>query len=168
MKIIAHRGNLSGKIPALENTPKYLRAAIEQGFDVEVDVWIVDKKWYLGHDEPTHYFHLNEAFHSYGIVNNLPLDKIWWHAKNLEALDTLSKMPLANVFWHENDKRTLTSKKFIWTYPGEKTAGRSVLVLNEENIPDFDIWTEQRPWGICTDFAKEHKDYAKRKNITIF
>jgi hypothetical protein len=51
MKLISHRGNLIGP-NVLENSPKFLIQAIEKGFDVEVDIRLIDKKWYLGHDNP--------------------------------------------------------------------------------------------------------------------
>ena len=39
MKLISHRGNLSGPIPESENNPSYITNAINKGFDVEVDFW---------------------------------------------------------------------------------------------------------------------------------
>jgi hypothetical protein len=36
-----------------ENSPDYIWRAIQAGYNVEVDVWFVDGKFKLGHDEPT-------------------------------------------------------------------------------------------------------------------
>ena len=52
MFLIAHRGNINGKVPELENSPDYINAAISNGYDVEVDVWFQDDEFYLGHDFP--------------------------------------------------------------------------------------------------------------------
>jgi hypothetical protein len=52
MKLISHRGNILGKIPNLENTESYIIDAIMQGYQVEIDVWSVNRKLYLGHDDP--------------------------------------------------------------------------------------------------------------------
>ena len=52
MLYISHRGNLDGINPELENNPKYISNALEKNFDVEVDAWFVNGKFYLGHDEP--------------------------------------------------------------------------------------------------------------------
>ena len=53
MRFIAHRGNINGPNPDLENNPRYIIQAIEKGFDVEIDVWKTDAL-YLGHDGPDH------------------------------------------------------------------------------------------------------------------
>ena len=38
MKLISHRGNLLGRFPEFENSPKYIDLAIETGFEVEIDL----------------------------------------------------------------------------------------------------------------------------------
>ena len=52
MILISHRGNISGKNSKLENNPDYIIEAKKKGFDVEVDVWFKNNKFYLGHDYP--------------------------------------------------------------------------------------------------------------------
>ena len=52
MLYISHRGNLNGINPKQENKPSYILNALERSFDVEVDIWFVKGKFYLGHDEP--------------------------------------------------------------------------------------------------------------------
>lgn len=51
--VIAHRGNISGPDPEQENKPEYLQAALDKGYDVEVDVWgsYQDNVWWAGHTE---------------------------------------------------------------------------------------------------------------------
>ena len=49
--LISHRGNLTGKQPELENTPKYIDRAIAKGFYCEIDVHGKDGALYLGHDQ---------------------------------------------------------------------------------------------------------------------
>jgi glycerophosphoryl diester phosphodiesterase len=46
MLLISHRGNISGPQPKLENTVAYIEQAINQGFDVEIDVWFQDGKFF--------------------------------------------------------------------------------------------------------------------------
>ena len=53
-KLISHRGNISGPNISLENDPTYILEALSLGYDCEVDVWLVKKELYLGHDEPTY------------------------------------------------------------------------------------------------------------------
>ena len=50
--IIAHRALLNGPNKELENQPNSIERAIKLGFAVEVDVWFVNRSWYLGHDSP--------------------------------------------------------------------------------------------------------------------
>ena len=56
MIFISHRGNLTGKNPEKENKPSYISEALNQGYNCEVDVWFVDNKFMLGHDEPKYGF----------------------------------------------------------------------------------------------------------------
>ena len=52
MRLIAHRGNITGPDPSRENHPDYIRQAIDLGYNVEIDVWRIGGKFILGHDEP--------------------------------------------------------------------------------------------------------------------
>lgn len=133
IKIISHRGNLSGKTPD-ENKPAYIDTAISEGFDVEVDVWLVDNKWYLGHDEPQYETDIK-------FLSNY---RLWCHAKNTEALDVLLKNDI-HCFWHETDKFTITSKGVPWGYPGNYMEyGITVELGSKIKIPSV--------FGVCTDY----------------
>ena len=52
MILISHRGNITGPNQSLENSPYYIDKAIVAGFDVEIDVWVVEDQIMLGHDFP--------------------------------------------------------------------------------------------------------------------
>ena len=52
MILISHRGNVNGRFEDWENKPEYINDALRLGYDVEVDVWFVNGKFMLGHDEP--------------------------------------------------------------------------------------------------------------------
>ena len=52
MYLIAHRGNINGKNKSKENSPSYILDAIKQGYDVEIDLWVDNDDFWLGHDEP--------------------------------------------------------------------------------------------------------------------
>ena len=144
MILISHRGNLEGKKKDLENSPEYIQAALEAGFEVEIDVWYVDKKWYLGHDEPN--YEIDITF----LMN----DKLWCHAKNIESLYELFLYDKnIHYFWHQDDDFTLTSKGYIWTYPGKKLTDMSICVLPERF--DYDIINA---YGICSDYISTFKN----------
>ena len=48
MILISHRGNLFGKKTKQENHPEYILDALSNGYNVEIDVWFKNKKFYLG------------------------------------------------------------------------------------------------------------------------
>lgn len=139
MKKIAHRGNISGKQIELENKPSYIESAISQKYDVEIDVWLFNDKFMLGHDEPQY-----EISFSFFEKHQ---DKLWIHCKNLQALFALNKINYLNVFFHDKDDATLTSRGFIWTYPNKPLMPNSVCVLPELGI-EGDI---HKCHGICSD-----------------
>ncbi len=138
MIIIAHRGNLEGSKPDLENTVEYLEAALHKGFDVEADVWWKDGAFFLGHDHP-------------GQVAPLSFLKdrsIWCHAKDALALDRLLAVG-AHCFSHDKDEVVLTSFGYLWTYPGKTLTPMSIAVLPER----VDGWAKGPKAGVCTDFV---------------
>jgi hypothetical protein len=136
MKIISHRGNTHGP-NILENSPKLLLTAIENGFDVEVDIRFINNNWYLGHDDPRYL--VDQSF-----INQIK-EHAWFHCKNLQALEKLNKN-IYRFFWHQNDSFTLTSNGYIWTYPNQETTLKSIIVdLNLKN-------KYKNVYGICTDY----------------
>lgn len=140
---IAHRGNLFGPKPESENDPVNLVAAISQGFDVEVDIWMDNDGIYLGHDGPQ--YQVDETF-----IEDIK-QHAWFHCKNIEALGYFTNnMPDARFFWHQNDDYTLTSNGYIWTYPGKTITNKSIIVLQQKM--DLDIFKDA--YGVCTDYLK--------------
>ena len=141
MYLISHRGNINGIQEENENKPEYINDAIGKGFDVEVDVRFENSKFFLGHDFSQ--FEVNSDF----LLN----EKIWCHAKTNEALSALQKIR-AHFFWHEEDDYTITSKGYIWTYPGKKLLSKSICVL-----PEKAKYKEIKCLGICSDFIEKYK-----------
>ena len=65
MRLIAHRGNLNGPNPLVENDPQRITYCIDEGYDVEIDVRYdhhTNMLW-LGHDEPQYKITWNWIFH---------------------------------------------------------------------------------------------------------
>ena len=140
MILVSHRGNISGPNPENENHPDYITRALSRGFDVEVDIW-GDKELWLGHDKPQ--YKCSISF----LINNY--QKLWIHCKNLMAIDILSEFKVLNYFWHQNDDFTLTSKNFIWTYPGKHVCNKSVLVVDDAREYAGPIC-----FGLCSDYLR--------------
>lgn len=65
MKIISHRGNLDGPTPDRENSPDFIKKALKSGYHVEIDLRIIDGKFWLGHDGPQ-YEVVSEFLHNPG------------------------------------------------------------------------------------------------------
>ena len=149
MLLISHRGNLTGPNKDLENSAEYVKFAILQGFNVEIDVWWHDNSYFLGHDLPQ--WKLDDT-------TLLTDHRIWCHAKNLAALEKLSLLKEANYFWHQADDFTLTSKGYFWTYPGKELTSNSVCVTNEKLL-SFNEFSKIKSYAICSDYVQTLRNF---------
>lgn len=145
VKLIAHRGNLSGPNVAFENNPTYVEHCLSKGYCVEVDLWYHNTT-YTGHDEPTY------------VVKKSFLRKykkqLWLHCKNLSALQYCLSNKL-HCFFHNNDDVTLTSKGYVWVYPGVLCDySNSVVVLPEKYNYQF----SHNCYGVCSDYVTKIKE----------
>jgi hypothetical protein len=149
MIYIAHRGLFQGPNLDKENHPEQISQALSQGYHIEVDVRVINKKLFLGHDEPT--YQVKEEF--------LQDRKFWIHCKNIEALYffTTNTNFNYNFFWHENDQYTLTSKKYIWTYPGKELTDMSIMVMPEYVDSTLKNTQNVTCYGICSDYIDKIK-----------
>jgi len=145
--LISHRGNLNGANSEYENYPTYIDTALNQGFEAEVDIRVSKNKIYLGHDEPQ--YEINEDW----LISRT--SKLWIHCKNIEAIEYLNqpkKHTQFNYFWHEEDTLTITSKGFLWVYPGKQPVINSIAVMPEEKQERLIDCI-----GICSDYIQKYK-----------
>ena len=148
MKLIAHRGNIDGPNSSKENHPEYIEAAIADGYDVEIDLRYdkVTETLWLGHDEPKY------QVTSWWLAKRC--SNLWIHCKDLDCLNNFSNSPIDfNYFWHQEDDYTLTSKNFIWTYPGKEYKSKSVIVMPEWDNMSYDTLRNVECYGICSDYV---------------
>lgn len=147
MIFISHRGNTNGS-SELENHPSQIEKCLNNSLDCEIDLWIIFGKFYLGHDKPQ--YPVSKDWLVYWEK------RLWIHCKNTEAIDTLvnSRDHSLNFFWHGTDSYTITSKKYVWVYPGELIIKGSIAVLPE-------LWNYKerkselnKAYAICTDFIE--------------
>ena len=143
MILISHRGNIDGKLVERENHPDYIDEAIALGYDVEIDLWFIDGRVYLGHDEP--------QYEVDDIWLGERTDKLWVHCKNVESLNWI-RSTILHYFWHETDTVTLTSKNYIWAYPGKQPIVGSIAVMPELENDNVLLCT-----GICSDYIKRYE-----------
>jgi hypothetical protein len=145
MILIAHRGNINGPNSALENHPDYVCKALSKGYDVEIDLWFMDEKLFLGHDEPEYL--INKGF--------LLKTGLWIHCKNIDALNYLRNIDSSNpYFFHNTDDVTLTSNGYFWTYPGKQLTQWSIAVMPE--MAQFN--NIETAFGICSDYMEKYEN----------
>jgi hypothetical protein len=148
MIIISHRGNLLGPNPSKENSPAYIDDALRAGFHVEIDLRVIDGKYFLGHDGPE--YEIDPSWLSDGERSSF----LYIHCKNVAAVEAMTDSHvLFNYFWHESDKLTLTSLRDIWVFPGNQPIEGSIAVMPEIHKDDV-----SKCFGICTDYPI---DYAE-------
>ena len=148
MIYISHRGNLNGPKPELENRPDYVEQAIANGFDVEVDLWANDSGLFLGHDGP-----------QYPVPKEWLIDRtnqIWIHCKNPEALDFCMRHQL-HCFFHNTDDYTITSRGYVWAFPGKPVASSNCIMVMPETHSDIKALNLGQHAGVCSDYIKKIK-----------
>ena len=149
MILIAHRGNINGKIEKFENNPNYIDSAIEQGYDVEIDAWYHQHEFWLGHDEPSYEVSLKWLTDR--------KDFLWIHCKDLITIDMLRDLQIHNktdlhYFFHDEDDCTITSKGDLWVYPGKQPVKNSIAVMPEWHRDNTEFCK-----GICSDNIINYK-----------
>ena len=78
-------------------------------------------------------------------------EKLWCHAKSLDALFEMKKYAI-HYFWHETDTVTLTSKNYVWAYPGKQPIKGSIACMPELENDNVLLCK-----GICSDYIKRYK-----------
>ena len=147
MKIIAHRANIGGPNSKNENQISSIKKCIQHGYDVEIDVRLLKGQLYLGHDEPKVIITKEE-------LREIK-SKVWIHCKNLKSISFFRQIDEEfNYFWHEKDSYTLTSKGYIWAYPGEKLSEECISVMPElsNSLEEIKYLKKTSIFGICTDY----------------
>ena len=146
MKLISHRGNVSGKNSCLENNPHSIEMALRVGFHCEVDIWVQSGNLvHLGHDFPI--YEITNSF----LLKHAPY--LWIHCKNIEALLYMKGvLPDLNYFFHNNDDVVLTSQGFLWHYPNRPPySHKSICVLPEWGDGYSEI--PSGVYGVCSDYV---------------
>ena len=152
MKLIAHRGNINGPNPETENTVNQIDKCIEEGYDVEIDLWynITTQTFWLGHDHP------KEIITFYELAKRSQY--LWVHCKDIATLHAFStKTSGYNYFWHQHDDYALTSKHNIWSYPNQTYTSNTVIVMPELNNLSSDLLKVTNCFGICSDYPQRYR-----------
>jgi hypothetical protein len=146
MRLISHRGNLDGPDPDKENRPEFIQAAINLGYDVEIDVRLIDGNLFLGHDNPDHPVDIQ------WLVDRK--DKLWVHAKNFPAIDLLIEHGL-HIFYHQSDGHAIIGNtKYIWSCNITEANERSVIPLISTEEIEANKGLDMRFHGVCSDYIR--------------
>jgi len=146
MKIVSHRGNLEGRNIKLENHPDQIDFAIKNNFLAEIDLRIIDNKFWLGHDEP-----------DYLIDKQWLLDRNEYlviHSKDLKTSNHLVNLnKKLNWFYHTDEDIVLTSWGWMWCYP-EIYLSEGITVLIGDQVK-----LSSKVLGVCTDYPLKFRMY---------
>jgi len=142
MILISHRGNINGSNPEMENKPEYIIDALYKGYDVEIDVWSINKQFYLGHDKPQ--YEVSRDF--------LQERRVWCHAKNIEAFYRMIDDNKIHCFFHDQDEVALTSKGYFWSSSDKQMTSKSICVMPSDykDLP-------KNIAGVCSDYIGHYK-----------
>ena len=114
------------------------------GYDVEIDVRIIESNIFLGHDTPDHKVDL-------GFLKERERH-LWCHAKNIEAFLFLLDKEI-HCFWQERDDYSLTSRGFLFTHSRiTKPTKKSIIFSDIEPISVVGAA------GVCSDYIARYKN----------
>lgn len=150
MKIISHRAYVDGEDSNVENHPKAIQKLLDLDLHVEIDVWYISGRYFLGHDDPKYQIH--ELF--------LKQEGLWCHAKNKDALEQMLTSEI-HCFWHQVDDYTITSRGYIWAYPSKETSGENTVLLFPERFSNI-MW--QKYDFVCTDYPLRYKELNNERS----
>ena len=152
--IISHRGNTAGPNPAKENHPDTILNLLEQKVYVEVDIWHINKMYYLGHDSAVYACPKEIIASRYSVL----------HCKNIEAfLEMYNSDNPSDSFYHSTEELVLTNHRKLWFYPRRDLSKvpnneSSVIVLPEYyNLTREEIGNR----SVCTDYTQKYETTAK-------
>ena len=135
--LIAHRGNIDGRVEDKENTPGYLESALKAGYNVSCDVGMLHGAFVL--PTPGGYHKLPYAF--------LSNPRMWFRTADPVTLDALCAANAHAV--PASVDVTLTSVHYLWCMPDAVLTPRSIAVFPELAKPDWLHAAE--PAGLCSN-----------------
>lgn len=160
MRIISHRGNLNGPNKSTENTFDSVLNALNESFDVEIDVWYLAGKFWLGHDNPERSFPIEmlDMWSKKG--------EIYVHCKNIWAAqffleDYGYKFRPVFPFMHDKDPAVFLHNETIWIHPNavhsvdDELSKKCIAVLPDIKSAKYDFNLDlnfEKWYGICTDY----------------
>lgn len=153
-RFISHRGNLENKITSDENRPDVLDRRIRQGYQVELDVWVRDTSYWLGHDEPQYEVSFDWLMKDLG--------KKYIHCKDGPTFEHMlirsgREGYNPNLFYHTNEDYALTTRRYVITHPCETLLEGSINMMPEmASIKRNE--EREKAYAVCSDAIRNWKD----------
>lgn len=136
--LIAHRGNVDGPNKERENSPSYLREALDKGFHVECDIRHTSDGFFLGHDFPEH------AIDDQGFLFR---SGVWVHAKDWDTFFAMRNLRVPIYFFQEDEPYSVVSNGEIWANIHKARPGVILVDLPGEYVNTNNVK------GFCSDYV---------------
>jgi hypothetical protein len=132
--------------------------ALDNGFDVEFDLWYFADMFWLGHDRPDRKFSMDTLVRWSSKYSN---QKLYVHCKNIWAIEKLTYLVVSNMipFFHDVDQCILLRDNTIWIHPNAihscHSREKSIAVFSSCKMIEYDVSLDldfKNFYGICTDY----------------
>jgi hypothetical protein len=124
---VYHRGN-SARDLSVENNPKKLLELVRRGRHIELDIWTVGNKLFVGHDRPD-----VEVTYDWLLAVE---PRALIHCKDGRTFSVLRRYfacrgIAANLFYHTSEDYALSTGGWVITYPGKPVFGEFLSMMPE-------------------------------------
>lgn len=144
---ISHRGNIDGPQPTKENRPSYIDAAIQLGYDVEIDIRLIKSELWLGHDYGEYKVSLKWL--------DLRKDKLWIHCKDKDSASYLIESKKGfQFFCHTQDEYVLTSTNHLWVHDLTCTID-DTCIIPLMTLSSLELYDGEVPFAICSNYVSK-------------
>ena len=141
MLLISNKGNIEGENIDLENTPDYIESAINQGYNVKIDLKYEKDKLYLGENTSD-----VEVEWSWLLKWS---DYLWINCRDTKTLSFfLENGKSFNFFYNVLDTVSMTSKGFAWSVENPYPKGTIVYDIDNDLNP-IDVL------GVCSNWVSK-------------
>jgi hypothetical protein len=163
VKIISHRGNVYG--PGSQCELENVEFALSKKYDVEIDVRVIEDKFFIGHDRALYEMPKEWLMSSTSC-------RLWFHAKDEKTFEILKNYDV-HSFIHDQEPfvhlhTALDTNGFYWLHPHfnqilHERLNFNDIVLDIAGYPRIQKDKLSKfPFAICTDWCDEWNDFTNQ------